>query len=102
MLGLGDEVICIDDRRTDGWTAKEFPEWVVQKEKYIIREFLENDEIVAGVLVVELRNPEIYIKLIDRVQEPAFATWRFEKMRTAYEIAEERKEVEEFVNKLYD
>jgi hypothetical protein len=91
MLGVGDEVICIGDNRPVGWTSSTYPQWVVKGKKYIIREILDNDDIVVGVLLVELRNPKTFITLIGKVQEPAFATWRFEKTRSAYEIAEEKE-----------
>jgi hypothetical protein len=91
MLGVGDEVMCINDSRPDGWTSEAFPQWVKKDSKYTIREILDNDDIVVGVLLVELINPSVYIKLIDREQEGAFATWRFAPLRTAYEIAEEKE-----------
>lgn len=91
LIGVGDEVICIDDARPDGWSADVFPQWVVKDSKYIIREIVDNDDIVVGCLVRELRNPPIFQKLLGREQEPAFATWRFSKLRSAYEIAEEKQ-----------
>jgi hypothetical protein len=94
MLGVGDEVICIDDKRPDGWTAEHFPQWVVVDAKYTIREILDNDNIAVGVLLEELINPEVFISLLGRIQESAFATWRFSKLRSAYELAEESKEEE--------
>ena len=90
MLGVGDEVICINDSRPNGWTSEHFPQWVKKDEKYTIREILENDDIVIGILVEELINPIVYIALIHREQESAFASWRFSKLRTAYEIEEEK------------
>ena len=91
MLGVGDEVMCINDARPDGWTSEAFPQWVQKDNKYTIREILDNDDIVVGVLLVELINPSFYIKLIDREQEGAFATWRFAPLRTAYEIEEDKE-----------
>lgn len=99
MLGAGDEVVCIDDARPDGWTSEHYPQWVQKDTKYIIRELLDNDDIVVGVLLMELRNPSFFIKLIGRDQEGAFATWRFAKLRTAYEISEE-KEAEKISKKI--
>ena len=94
LLGVGDEVICIDDGRPQGWSSEIFPEWVLKDSKYIIREVFDNDDIVVGILLNQLRNPLVYQKLIGRDQEPAFATWRFSKLRSAYAIAE-KKESEE-------
>jgi len=90
LLGVGDEVMCINDSRPDGWSIEHFPQWVKKDSKYTIREILDNDDIVVGVLLEELKNPVIYVKLIDREQEGAFATWRFRKLRSAYAINEEK------------
>lgn len=90
MLDIGDEVICVNDSRPEGWSSEVFPEWVVKDQKYIVRELLNNDNIVVGVLVNELHNPIIWQPLIGRYQEGAFAIWRFEKLRTAYQIQEEK------------
>jgi hypothetical protein len=91
MLGIGDEVICVDDSKPEGWSSLLFPQWVQKDNKYIIREILDNDDIVVGILLVELKNPQIWQDLLGRYQEGAFATWRFEKLRSAYEIEEEEK-----------
>ena len=90
LLGVGDEAICIDDARPEGWSSDVFPQWVIKDVKYIIREVVDNDDIVVGCLVRELRNPPIFQKLLGREQEPAFATWRFSKLRSSYEIEEEK------------
>lgn len=90
MFSVGDQVICINDSRPEGWSAEHYPQWVKKDEKYTIREILDNDNIVVGILLEELRNEEVHIALIDRVQEGAFATWRFSKTRSAYEIEEEK------------
>lgn len=89
LINVGDEVICINDSKPEGWTIDVFPQWVSKDSKYIIREIFDNDDIVVGVLLEELRNPLVYQKLIGKEQEPAFATWRFSKLRTAFEIEEE-------------
>lgn len=90
LLGVGDEVICVDDSLPKGWSAEDYPQWVQKDAKYTIREILDNDDIVIGVLLVELRNPVVYIKLIGRKQEGAFASWRFRKLKSAYAINEEK------------
>lgn len=56
-----------------------FQSWVKKGDEYTIREILDNDNIVTGVLLEEIHNTPLYFNLIKRVQEPAFATWRFEK-----------------------
>ena len=90
LFGVGDEVICIDDSRPQGWSSEHYPQWVKKDTKYTIREILDNDDIVVGILLVELKNPVMYIELIKREQEGAFAVWRFRKLRSAYAIAEEK------------
>jgi len=102
MLGVGDEVICIDDHKPMGWSSEVFPEWVVKDVKYVIREILMNDDIVVGVLLVELKNNVVYQKLIGRDQEAAFAAWRFSKLRSAYQISEEEESVSKKVVELLD
>jgi len=89
MFGVGDEVICVDDRKPMGWTSDVFPEWVQKDKKYTIREILDNEGIVVGILLDELVNPRIWQELIGRVQESVFATWRFRKLKTAYAVKEE-------------
>lgn len=97
LLGVGDEVMCIDANKSEGWSSLIFPEWVQKDNKYIVRELLNNDDIVVGVLLNELENPNVFQKLLGRHQESAFATWRFSKLRSNYEIneAQESERIEE-------
>ena len=88
-FGVGDEVVCIDDKKPTGWSSDAFPEWVIEGDKYTIRDILGNDGIVVGILLNELHNPSVYQKLLGREQEGAFASWRFSKLRSAYTINEE-------------
>lgn len=101
MFGIGDEVVCINDSRPNGWTSEHFPQWVKKDDKYTIRDILGNDDIVVGILLVELKNPIVYIELINREQEGAFASWRFSELRTAQEIVEEA-EYEKISEKLLE
>ena len=59
-------------------------------------------DIVTGILLSGVNNPQIYIPLLKRMQEPAFAYWRFVKKRTAYQIQEEEAEnlMEEIVTEI--
>jgi len=91
ILDIGDEVICNDAAKPEGWSIDVFPQWVVKDVKYIIREILRNDNIVIGVLLVELKNPTVYQELIKRPQEAAFSSWRFSKLRSRYQIQEEEE-----------
>lgn len=79
---IGDMVYCIDDSIKPEMLmelADDMPNWIKQDKKYTVRGFNDNDGIVVGVLLEEVHNPLKYFKLINRMQEPAFATWRFKK-----------------------
>ena len=56
-----------------------------------MRDIFYNDDIVAGIVLKEVNNAPIYIPLLGRTQEPAFATWRFAKT----EVNHNAKEIEE-------
>jgi len=87
----GDLVRCINDRIDADKIAeisKDFENWIVKGEQYKVREVLNNDGIVTGILLEEVHNFPKYFKLIGRTQEPAFATWRFEKVVEA-EVGDE-------------
>jgi hypothetical protein len=86
MFEVGERIVCIDD------TIKMemlFPvidmyvNWVKKGRVYTVRAILHNDDIVVGILLEEISNPSVFIKLINREQEPAFATWRFAKRSLA-------------------
>ena len=73
-------VICIDDSiRPEALmsVARYYQNWVKKGEMYTIREVLDNDGIVDGVLLDEVTNAPIYIELLGRYQEPAFGLFRF-------------------------
>ncbi|MFB9843150.1 hypothetical protein [Mucilaginibacter ginsenosidivorans] len=93
----GDKVICIDasiDPEKAEEIRRDFEIWITKDKEYTIREILENNGIVPGVLLDEVHNFPKYFKLIDRMQEPAFAIWRFRKLNYAIGSAEEVKEAE--------
>jgi hypothetical protein len=78
----GDTVICIDDAiKADKieFVSAAYPNWIKEGRKYTIRAILDNDDIVPGLLLEEVRNPLIFIHLINKVQEPAFGMFRFAK-----------------------
>jgi hypothetical protein len=93
----GDKVICID-ARIDPEKAEEirrdFEIWITKDKEYTIREILDNDGIVPGVLLEEVHNFPKYFKLLNRFQEPAFALWRFRKLSYATSQQEEEQEAE--------
>jgi hypothetical protein len=99
MFDIGDRVVCIDasmQPSTIEELKKDVPNWLRQDEKYTVRGFNENDGIVLGILLEEIRNMPIYFKLLGRVQEPAFADWRFRKMRPN-EVESEVESMEEIL-----
>ncbi|MEO6850956.1 MAG: hypothetical protein ABI203_12065 [Mucilaginibacter sp.] len=82
----GDKVICIDatiDPEKSGEIRRDFEIWVTKDKEYTIREILDNNGIVPGVLLDEIHNFPKFFKLINRMQEPAFAIWRFRKLNYA-------------------
>ena len=94
MFKIGERVLCIDDSmkpNTIEELKKDVPNWVKKGTKYVIRGFTDNNGIVDGVWLEEIKNKPLFFKLINRFQEPAFALWRFSRV----EPAEIQMEVEE-------
>lgn len=94
VIDIGDEVICVDSTIPTDWinaVLKNFPSWIKSRKKYIVRDIVFNDDISTGILLEGVVNPPIWIPLLKRTQEPAFAIWRFAKNRTAYMIQEEKE-----------
>lgn len=89
-LSKGQKVVCIDDRiKADQlmFVAKAYGTWVKKDSMYTIREVLDNDGIVTGLLLDEILNGAIPQELLGgRWQEPAFRVSRFAPMdeSTAY------------------
>ena len=93
----GDKVICVDARIDPEKTEeirRDFEIWITRDKEYTIREILDNNGIVPGVLLEEIHNFPKYFKLIDRMQEPAFALWRFRKLNYASQSEESVQEEE--------
>lgn len=95
----GDKVVCIN-ATIDPDKAEEiradFEIWITKDKEYTIREILDNNGIVTGVLLEEVHNFPKYFKLLGRYQEPAFAIWRFRKLNYATQT-EAADEVQELV-----
>ena len=96
MFDIGDTVKCVNAVRPSGENPTVVPNWVKDGDEYTIRGFHNNDEIVVGVLLEEIENPIIPMPLVNRFQEPAFATWRFEKTADA-PLEEDEEEDENYV-----
>lgn len=95
-----DKVICVNDKidpDKNEEIRRDFEIWITKDKEYTIREILDNNGIVTGVLLDEVHNFPKFFKLINRFQEPAFAIWRFRKLNYATAPAEAVSEVEELV-----
>lgn len=96
----GDKVVCIDDTirpEVMPTVLKYYSDWVEKDAIYTIRDVVDNDNIVSGVLLHQIRNKPIYIELVDKVQEPAFGSFRFKLLES---MEEEFEEVEYYINML--
>ncbi|RFZ90481.1 hypothetical protein D0C36_22115 [Mucilaginibacter conchicola] len=96
----GDKVICINDKidpEKSEEIRRDFEIWITKDKEYTIREILDNNGIVTGVLLDEVHNFPKFFKLINRYQEPAFAIWRFRKLNYASAPAEALSEIQELV-----
>lgn len=93
----GDKVVCIDAKiepEKAEEIRRDFEIWIAKDKEYTIREILDNNGIVPGVLLDEVHNFPKYFKLINKFQEPAFAQWRFRKLNYATTEAVEEHEEE--------
>ena len=99
MFQIGEKILCIDAAmkpHTIQELTKDVPNWVKKGNQYTVRGFTNNNGIVDGIWLEEIRNPPLFFKLINRPQEPAFALWRFEKLKPE-EIQTEVKEKETII-----
>ena len=83
-------VVCIDDSiKADQilLVSRVYQEWVKKGCEYTIREVLDNDGIVTGVLLNEIVNDPIPQELLGgRWQEPAFRVNRFVEIEEKEEL----------------
>ena len=96
----GDKVVCVNDKidpEKGEEIRRDFEIWITKDKEYTIREILDNNGIVTGVLLEEVHNFPKFFKLINRFQEPAFAMWRFRKLQYASKPAEALSEADELV-----
>lgn len=96
MFRVGDKVKCVNasiDADKEEEIKRDFENWIIKDSSYTVRGFADNDGIVVGIWLEEVHNFTKFFRLIGRTQEPAFATWRFEK--TASAPLEEEEEDDE-------
>ena len=93
---IGQEVLCISDKK-QSHTIEELnndvPNWIKKGQNYTIREIVDFD-FVVGLLLEEVRNEPKYFKVVNRVTEPTFASWRFRKLEPAEVEVEQESYVE--------
>jgi len=100
-MKVGDKVICVDDSVKTGlleFVGYAYPNWIKKDEIYTVREILPNDDIVPGILLEEVSNPEIYIHLLGKEQEPVFRLSRFAPIN--YQEKSIENEIEEVLEEL--
>lgn len=93
-MEIRQKVVCIDDSVKAGqeeFVSKTYKQWVKKDQVYTVRTILDNNEIVTGILLEEIKNSPIYIHLIDDFQEPAFRTTRFKELQEFAPIVKEEK-----------
>jgi hypothetical protein len=97
------KVVCIDDSVKPGkeeFVAQVYKQWIKKDQVYTIRHILNNQDIVPGILLKEIHNPEIFIDLIDTYQEPAFRISRFKPLDEFEPLSAEEQLREEIVEVL--
>lgn len=80
MFNKGEPIVCINDTREDYEQFLPFQEWVQENAIYHVRHIYTNDDIVTGILLEEVLNVPVKIKLLKRFQEPAFGLFRFRRL----------------------
>lgn len=96
-MRVGSKVKCVNSKIRPEMleeVSKDFENWVKEGVVYTVRGLFDNDGIVSGVVLEELCNVPKYFRLIGRVQEPAFATWRFKELDDNLELDERKIEYE--------
>lgn len=87
-------LLCVDDSiKADeiGFVSFAYQQWVGKGQLYTVREVLDNDGIVDGLLLNEVVNQPIFQKLLGRWQEPAFRLDRFVEL----ELEEDEEVIDE-------
>ena len=99
-MKVGSRVLCTDASIKDGRSdavIELYQMWVDKGREYTIREVLDNDGIVTGLLLKEVVNDPIPQELLGgRFQEPAFRVSRFQELHE--DMAEVNQEQEVWMN----
>lgn len=99
-FNIGDKVVCVDDSmqiEAVEELKRIVPNWVKKDQQYTIRDVKNNRGIATGVLLEEIDNVIVFISLLGGFQEPAFAEWRFRKLKSDESMVEIVEEVLEMV-----
>ena len=95
-MKVGSRVLCTDASIKDGRSdavIELYQMWVRKGAEYTVREVLDNDGIVTGVLLDQVINDPIVQPLLNgRMQEPAFRITRFQELHD--DMAEVNQEQE--------
>ena len=95
-MRVGSKILCVDDAHRNEFKGLAFKQWVTKGKTYTVRELVDNDDIVKGVLLEEVSNPQVYIPVLGRFQEPAFLMDRFRDVEEQEQ--EEMLEILQYVN----
>ena len=88
---IGQKVVCIDDAIKPEFiidSVNLFQQWITKGKTYTVRQVLDNDGIATALLLEGVTNKPVYIALLGRDQEPAFADWRFRPLEETTEEIE--------------
>lgn len=107
MFSKKEFVMCVDSSvKGDNLIEimSSFQEWIIKDIVYQIRYVQENEGIVTGLLLYGVENKPIFIPILKRTQEPAFASWRFRKLTPEEKIKVEElyKEAKNKLNSIND
>ena len=99
-MEVGSRVLCTDSSIKASeifMVSMVYDMWVDKGREYTIREVLDNDGIVTGLLLKEVVNDPIPQELLGgRFQEPAFRVSRFQELHE--DMAEVNQEQEVWMN----
>ena len=99
-MEVGSRVLCTDSSIKASeifMVSRVYSMWVDKGREYTVREVLDNDGIVTGVLLEEVINDPIPQELLGgRFQEPAFRVTRFQELHE--DMSEVNQEAEVWMN----